>query len=108
MEETVCLPPLKSCLGVCLEGLRRITKPIDQGSRSLNQDLLTAPPEYEADLLPTWPQCSTKKQKREERRKKKREGEERKKLRSERRNKLRHRQQGYIISLLLFFQNWES
>jgi hypothetical protein len=48
---------LRYYLGICLEGLRKITD-ISQDSRSQGRNLNTGPPEYEAGVLTTRPQRS--------------------------------------------------
>jgi hypothetical protein len=44
--------------GICLEGLRRTTKPLIQDSRYPGRDMNPGPPEYEAALFTTRPNRS--------------------------------------------------
>jgi hypothetical protein len=46
--------------GICLEGLRQITKNLGQDSRPSGRDLNPGPPEYEAGMLTTRPWRSVK------------------------------------------------
>jgi hypothetical protein len=39
------------CPGLCLEGLRKTMKNLNQDSHSLSHDLTMAPPEYETGAL---------------------------------------------------------
>jgi hypothetical protein len=49
---------LRYYLGICLEGLRKITKYLSQDSRSPGRHLNRGPAEYEAAALTTRPQHS--------------------------------------------------
>jgi hypothetical protein len=47
-ERTRSWTNLRYCPGICLEGLRKITKNINQDNRSLGRDLNPGPPEYKS------------------------------------------------------------
>jgi hypothetical protein len=47
-------PNLSYYPGICLEGLGKITKKINQVNRSQGRDIKPRPPEYEAQMLTTW------------------------------------------------------
>jgi hypothetical protein len=44
-------PNVRYYPGICLEGLKKTTKPINEDSRSLSSDLNLGPPKYEAWVL---------------------------------------------------------
>jgi hypothetical protein len=51
-------PNLRYYPGIYLEGLRKTTKTLSQGSRSSGLDLNSQPPEYEVAVLTTRPRRS--------------------------------------------------
>jgi hypothetical protein len=48
-------PNLRHYSGICLKGLRKITKNLSEDSQSLNQDLNLEPPIYEAGAKQWYP-----------------------------------------------------
>jgi hypothetical protein len=48
-------PNLRYYPKICLEGLRKATNNLSQGSWSPSQDLILRPPKYEAGVITTWP-----------------------------------------------------
>jgi hypothetical protein len=57
-ERRCSRPNLRYNSGCCLEWLMKTTKTLSQHSWSLGRDLNLRPPEYEAEVLTTWPWCS--------------------------------------------------
>jgi hypothetical protein len=45
---------LRSCSGICLEGLRKTTEALGQDSQSPGWDLNPGPPKYEVGVLTSW------------------------------------------------------